>query len=393
MNVKITNGALIASIALLAICFPVRAQKLDWKLGFDYMFDNSEFDSSHGIIDRSGTFHAARLSPELGLVFVSGEESMHHRLMLGVNLYKDLGTLAGPADVLGECTCYYRLDAALSDGDLCFTAGCFPRLVSEGDYHGAFFDETYLFEDNNLDGFLLKYRGRSLYAELALDWMGKHGDASDPARRERFSILSSGKWNFFGPLSLGWTGNFYHFACSVYEKNVVDNHTLFPYLSFSPKVADLDELTLDLGPVLSYQRDRSIDELPLLPWGVEFNQKVSRKGFTLDNRLWWGYDMQPYRFLEEPLLYPGEPVYHLPVSKPFWADCLLLAYRYPIGRLGFVEAGAILHFGQKISETDLDIPVFRGWQQVLAISVNLEKGYRKPQRRRAPRTIGEIFGI
>ena len=389
---SVMNRSLIAVVAALAICLPVRAQKLDWKLGFDYLFDNSEFDSSKGIIDPSGTFHAVRLSPEAGLIFAPGED-VHHRVMLGVNLFKDLGTQAGPEGVLGEVTCYYRMDAALSSGELCFAAGCFPRAISEGDYHGAFFDETYLFEDNNLDGFLLKYRTESLYAELALDWMGKHGDDAEPARRERFSILSSGLWNFCGPLSLGWTGNFYHFACSQYEKNVIDNHTLYPYLHYSPKVYGLDELSVDFGPVLSYQRDRSLDERPVLPWGLECNQKIERKGWLIDNRIWWGYDMQPYRFLGESLLYPGEPVYHLPVSKPFWADCMLLAYRHPFGSSGFIEAGVVLHFGQKVSEPELSIPVFRGWQQVLAINFNLEKGYRKPRRKAAPRTLGELFGI
>ena len=174
---------------------------------------------------------------------------------------------------------------------------------------------------------------------------------------------------------------------------MIDNHTLYPYLHYSPKVYGLDELSVDFGSVLSYQRDRSLDERPVLPWGLECNQKIERKGWVIDNRIWWGYDMQPYRFLGESLLYPGEPVYHLPVSKPFWADCMLLAYRHPFGSSGFIEAGVVLHFGQKVSEPELSIPVFRGWQQVLAINFNLEKGYRKPRRKAAPRTLGELFGI
>lgn len=392
---------IVSLILLLLSAWELKAQKLEWSVDFDYFFDNSEFDRSLNLSESSGTFHAARLTPRIGLYLPKGEK-LSHRIMLGVDLYKDIGTATSMLSLMGEPTLYYHLDARFrNNAEFTAVAGAFPRKFLDGEYYGSFFDEVILFEDNNIEGCLFKYKGDKIFTELALDWMGKLADEQHPERRERFSIISHGMWEFIPNLSFGWTGHFYHFACSKVKKNVIDNHAVFPYLEYTPKISWLDELHFDIGPIISYQRDRSIDKKPIVPLGLQFIQKFSVKGFFLENWLYYGETLQPYYYLDEPDLYVGEAAYRLLTEKPSAIDCLALGYSRQIGDYAKFMVGAAFHFGAPIEYQSQKIGIYRGCQQCISLSFEFgssqmraaQKREKREKRERESINIFDLFGI
>ena len=130
----------------------------------------------------------------------------------------------------------------LGDTDLTLYAGIFPRSRTTGDYSPAFFSDSLVFYDNNLEGVMLQLRRPHASFEVACDWMGQYG----PDRREKFMVFSAGEGEILPFMSLGYAGYLYHFANSYTQKGVVDNILLNPYLnSISPMRSDCNVWTCD----------------------------------------------------------------------------------------------------------------------------------------------------
>lgn len=360
---------LIAESALL------RAQKLEWNVNFDYLFRNYEYDRSGEVYDRSYTLHAVRLTPEFGLL-VKQKDNVYHRLRAGIDIFKEMGEGLAAKDLFKEVVLYYNVEAAFRNGGrFQAVAGSFPRAFSEGDYIGPFFDDDVYFYDNNLEGMFFKYRNRHIYAELGLDWPGMLGDAANPARRERFQVLTSGLWNFAGPFSLGWSGSFYHFACAPDYANVVDNHMLNPWVEWSP-FSFLDELKIAAGGIFTYQCDRVRTDQPVFPMGFYSGQTFKKWGVSIENKVYFGDDLMPYysaSFAGKAYgsdLYLGDLGFHTRLDHPSWADYLNVKYSPKIS--AWLDLAVVLSFRFGEASPDLKTPVFRGWQQGVSLKVNLD---------------------
>ena len=366
------------TIAFLLVAFslPSMAQKLDWNIHYDYLLSNYEYDRSNNIYDDSYTLHAARLSPELGFLVHQGK-SVIHKVRTGIDLFKEMGEPVTLSNVFGEVLLYYNLEAKLDNGgDLEAVAGIFPRYYLEGVYIGPFFDDDLIFYDNNMEGFLVKYRNKRLYAEFGLDWMGKLGTEAEPLRRERFQALCTGLWNFAGDFNLGWAGSFYHFATSPTLPEVVDNHMFNPWVEWNPS-GYFDELKLGAGVLLTYQCDR-IDNMNLkTPMGFYSQQLIGKWHFFIDNHFYYGDDLMPFfstshfgaPYGEE--LYRGDLGFHTLRDHASWADYLTLRYEPRLTKWLNLELFLTFHFGEPSKE--LGCPVFRGWQQAIALHFNLDE--------------------
>lgn len=348
--------------------------ELDWNVDFQYMFNNYEFDASHNDFDRSYTINAAKLSPSGGLL-IRQNESMFHRVMLGLDIYHDMGAGRPLNEDIAGLTAYYSFDGYFGNGGRFQSiAGIYPRTFMEGDWRGPFFDDSVLFTDYNMEGMAFKYRNRTIFADIALDWMGMLGDSANPTRRERFQVLSSGDWNFAGPFHFGWRGSFYHFACSPMSPNVVDNHMLNPYIEWTPDCW-FENASLNLGPVMTYQRDRHNSKEHVCPFGLLSHLKLSKWNFGIDNIFYYGNDLQPLignsynDFVYGRELYFGEECFHTPQSQAFACDQLSIHYSVKLGGIADITAAAIFHFGDQLA----DYPMLRGSQQVVYLHVNLEK--------------------
>ena len=180
-------------VSLILLTLTASAQDKDvkfaWDVDFEMNFDNREFYKS--AFTNSMTIFGARLTPAIGLEYISMDGS-NHKLMAGIDVMKDFGAspvselLAGGEteetltrqsnlDLFRELTLYYRLDKQMGKTGMSLYAGIFPRRNMEGRYSQAFFSDSLKFYDNNLEGLLLKFRRPKAYFEVGCDWMGHFG--------------------------------------------------------------------------------------------------------------------------------------------------------------------------------------------------------------------------
>ncbi|UKI38833.1 MAG: hypothetical protein L6V35_05700 [Alistipes putredinis] len=186
----------IALLLLAMLSMPrVHSQQLLWGVGFDTRFDNREYSGSS--LATSQTLFSSRLSPTIGLEWSKGSS-----IVAGADLRLDFGA-ARQFDTPPQVVMYYNYDSPKYKA----VAGVFPRTKMAGDYSSAFFSDSVRFYDNNIEGFLLQYAGRSGNVELGLDWDGMYSKE----RRESFRIFSAGVGrlgSFYG----GYAFSMYHLA-------------------------------------------------------------------------------------------------------------------------------------------------------------------------------------
>lgn len=281
-----------------------------YDVDFKMNFDNRELYKS--AYSRSMTIFGARVTPSVGLAVCpqSGEE---HKVMIGADIMKDFGGVQ--TRILEELTLYYRMQKDLGDTDLTLYAGIFPRSRTTGDYSQAFFSDSLLFYDNNLEGVMLQVKRPKASFEVACDWLGQYS----PDRREKFMVFSAGEGEILPFMSLGYAGYLYHFANSYTQKGVVDNILLNPYLKLDfADAIGLQRLNVRLGWLQGMQNDRVHGHGYVFPGGGEVDLDVRNWNVGLRNRLFCGTDMMPlYNDKDNtgvkygPELYMGDPFYRV----------------------------------------------------------------------------------
>ena len=368
---RIASSLILLSVSLLA-----GAQKLDWNVRFDYLLRNYEYDRSHNVYDDSYTIHAARLTPEIGLL-VKQNNNVYHRMRVGIDILKDMGEGKQNLDLFREMTFYYNVEAILDNGGRFEAiAGCFPNTFPEGDAIGPYFDDDYVFYNNNLEGVFFKYRNKRIFAEIGLDWPGMFGDTAHPLRRERFQVMGAGTWNFAGDFNFCWTGSFYHYSFAPNLPNVVDNHMCNPWFQWEP-FCFFDDLRLDLGGIFTYQCDRIRGMNPKFPMGLYSRQIIGKWGVAIDNYFYYGDDLMPlmdmsYNGVPYEDLYFGDRGFHTLFDRPSWVDYFHIKYEPELKACPWLSLSVVFSFHLGEPSKILDTPVFRGWQQGVELKVNLE---------------------
>ena len=331
----------------------------EYDADFQYLFDNREFAYSQDAWIPSGTMNTVVFAPTVGFS-VQQDGRVSHRLTAGVEFAHDMGSHVW-GDLPREVLLFYDVHVRTRRGVFEGLAGVFPRRYLEGSYGEAFYSGMYRNTDRNLEGVLLKWRLTRLYAELGCDWMGRYG----PDTRERFQVMSAGRWQATDWLSLGWTGSFYHYACSEKASNVVDNHLLEPWLKldFADKTS-WQELSLQAGALVGYQCDRAAGLNPLIPAGGEARVTVRRWDVALQNTTYLGDDLMPYFHQLEPTgqpyatnLYFGTPCYD------GFFDLLELAWTPTLTRYLNLRLSARAYFNGE---------GFLGWQQIFSLRFSLD---------------------
>lgn len=158
--------------------FQLAAQKFVHDEYLDFYFDNREFDVSGEKYMESETYHSVLLMPEIGLSYKQNKRT-EHRIMAGVGVLHDMGSGEKIGDAFKELSVYYRVKHKISKSrSFEAAAGVFPRHLLGGEYSRAIWSDAQSFYDFNMEGVLLKYSTRRLYAEMGCDWMGKYGAAT-----------------------------------------------------------------------------------------------------------------------------------------------------------------------------------------------------------------------
>ena len=360
---------------LVALALPATAQRqritvvdemtgrnrFSWEYDADFqlIFDNREFAYSNDAFIPSGTMNTVVFAPTVGFS-IRQSRQVHHRLAVGAELAYDLGSQTW-ANLVREPVLFYDAHVQTKRGVFEGLAGIFPRRYMEGAYSEAFFSGMYRNTDRYVEGVLLKWRGERFYTELACDWMGQYGRD----RRERFQVISFGRWAAARWLSLGWTGSFYHYACSELAPEVIDNHLLQPWLKmdFSHRTA-WQELSMQLGALVGYQFARARESHPSFPAGGEMKLTARRWNVGVSNVTYLGGNLIPHFFEHDPNggiygvnLYFGTPLY-----KDFY-NYTEVAWIPQISHYFSLRLAAKFHFTGS---------GFMGWQQQLSLRFNLD---------------------
>lgn len=350
-------------LLLCTLALPAAAQRdrFAWEYDADlqYIFDNREFAYSQDAWIPSGTMNTLVFAPTVGFS-VRQSQRIHHRLSAGVEFAHDMGAKSW-ADLPREALVFYDLHMRTRHGVFEGLAGIFPRRYMEGDYSEAFFSGMYKAYDRNLEGVLLKWHLPGLYAELGCDWMGQYGYD----RRERFQVFSAGSWQATSWLRLGWTGSFYHYACSQLAPNVVDNHLLEPWLKLdASRRTPWQELSLQAGALVGYQCERDRMDQPLIPFGGEVKLTARRWDIALQNTAYWGADLMPLFHRIDPagIMYGTDLYFGTPCYDGFF-DLLELAWMPSLSRYMGIRLAARAYFNQG---------GFLGWQQQFSLRFSLD---------------------
>lgn len=295
---------------------PVR---LAYDAYFQFDFLNREFARTEGLFTHSGTLFTAALTPSVG-VDIRQSDRISHRIMGGIDIARNMGEApVGTQDaklenwgLFHEITLYYRLRARLDNTLITAYAGVFPRRFMQGEYSKAFFSDSLLLRDRNLEGALVTIRRpRSVY-EFGCDWMGMIGTG----RRERFMLFTTGESYLTDWFSLGWALTGYHYACAADYGQVADNILAEPFIKFSlGDVAGIQALTAKLSFLGGMQRLRALGMDFTYPLGGEWKMVVQNWNVGIDNRLYVGTGLMPfYQQKDEAGLLYGSAFY--------WGDSL-----------------------------------------------------------------------
>ena len=154
----------------------MQAQQYRWKVGFDYFFDNQEYERS-SFIDPQ-TMNGIRLRPLGGIAWDS-----LHTVVAGGDLLKIPGTKAAVDKV--ELTLYYQYKTP----NILFQAGAFPRKEVLPNYSDFFFKDSV----NNfmplMRGLFWQIGKERQFFNMWMDWTG-YATATE---RENFYVGFSGK--------------------------------------------------------------------------------------------------------------------------------------------------------------------------------------------------------
>ena len=382
--------SLFAMAALISAAQPKPEFVFD--LGFEYCFDNREFDAGGETFIESSTIHAARLTPAFG-VALPVSDNVTHRILAGIDIFKDMGASPTSEDLQSsvntglfrEMTLWYGLDANLPNSTLKACAGIFPRRFSvfgsfdtpSADMPGRdiptlFISDALRFYDSNIEGILITSSRPGSYYEVSLDWLGLFGSR----RREQFIVQSYGKGSILPWLSAGWVASLHHYANSFEYSGVVDDVTVSPFLSLSLDrlFPCLDRTALTFHYIQGIHQDRR-NSTGLEPaFGGQATLEIRKRNIGVKNEIYYGMGQMPYYDVPGPdglpygsALYRGNPFYRiskgLDWKAPGMYDRLEFYYQPVVAGFLNLRLAACLHFTRN---------GFEGWQQKLCLVVNLD---------------------
>jgi len=250
----------------------IKAQVLEWDVGFFGFVDNREYAAS----DReSATFLGTQLTPEVGLLVDST-----HRIRFGMNLLHEFGTKQFSNKI--SPTVYYNY----TKEDISFYMGAFPRANLTEDFSRALLSDTLTYFRPNHTGMLFKIDKPGLCQNIWIDWVSKQ----TVDQREQFMVGASGKFrieNFF----IAHDALLWHNAL---PKNPTENTHLQDNVAITAQLgidisslSGLDSLTLGVGGILSADRLRGVYEWRGAKGGL-IEAHAAYRSFYLHNILYWG---------------------------------------------------------------------------------------------------------
>ena len=261
----------------LLFSFDLAAQlsKPEWKVDFDFFFDNTEYARSTLTDDQ--TMAGVRLSPELGLSWDNG-----HAIFAGVSGLKGFGS-PNTLDKISPIG-YYRF----SKSQMQFYAGIFLRKELLSNYSDFFFQDSINYYVPTMQGLFWQLGStEASFVNLWLDWNGKE----DPTTHETFfaGISAQKKMNLF---FVDFQSYLFHFANTKPRTpgfNVCDNG--LAQLSTGIKLENrsvLDNFLFSAGVLAGFERERNVENQTHTPLGLVLRLKIEAYRLGIDNKLYIG---------------------------------------------------------------------------------------------------------
>ena len=258
---------LLTVIALAGI-----AQTIEGNINLHSFADNREYANSNRF---SQTIFGARFSPEIGLLIDSA-----HRIRVGFNAIHEFGSPKFTNEI--DPVIYYQYQKKRWD----FYIGSFPRHNLLDDYPRAIFKDTLAYYRPNVEGMLVKLNTGKGHQTVWIDWTSRQTDLD----RETFLFGLSGIYKP-GRFFISHHAMMFHNAgpgISIPGDHIQDNGAAA--LKFGLDLSDrtaLDSLTINAGPVISFERTRSIGDWET-PAGFMLEMHAGYKRFGITNSFYSG---------------------------------------------------------------------------------------------------------
>ncbi len=283
---------------LLGGAITLSAQKLEWNVDFNTIFDNREGDRS---MTDTKTFFQTQLAPEIGVSMFNGE----HRLMGGVVWTQPIGN-----EWYGKRlspTLYYRYKGNVGWS---LALGMFPRTLMHRQLPNYIWSDSINYVQRNIRGFMATYESGNGYFEAVVDWRAMQSTR----QREAFNIIAHGEWQRPDAIFLaGGVAMMNHFALSkhpVEEQHIVDNFIVNPYIGFDfSQHTVLDSLSFRIGALGSLTRNRQFGNNWKTPAGGWLDITLQWRWLEWHNTTYIGGRLYPYYSEFGSLLDQGEPFY------------------------------------------------------------------------------------
>ncbi len=290
----------LLTILLLAVATSLiaTAQRFEWAIDFNTVFDNREGDNK---LTDTRTFFHTQLAPEIGVSLLDGT----HRLMGGVVWTQPIGCEWYGHKV--SPTLYYQYRGPNGWN---LSLGMFPRALLLSPMPEFIWNDSTYYTQHNIRGAAATYQGRNGFFQAVVDWRAMQSET----RREAFNIIANGE--FQRPASIfiaGGLAMMNHFALTRHatpDQHIVDNFIVNAYagIDLSRHVSPLDSLTLRVGPLASITRNRA-DGGWKTPIGARLELLMQWKWLQWHNITYAGGRLFPYYSDFHALLDQGEPYY------------------------------------------------------------------------------------
>lgn len=327
-----------------------------WRFTLD-LYDHFYFDNREFKTDKMGvseTLFGNVLLPTFGLIRDNGDSWT--ALRVGALAKSDMG--------VGEIDWEIPVYLEHHKGNFSMYAGKVHSKYFYGDSPTVFFSDEAKFNNNIIDGIVVRWDSDRYKYLLGCDWMGVSG----PFTRERFLLYTEGRQSILPWLRVGFNAYYYHLACSWYEQNVVDNGLIYPHIDFVFKAFGSVAFDLRIGAFQALQQERRAVGKYVFPLGAYSEQNISWRNFYLQNSIYSGDGLQPYYHFPSPagvnygeLLYPGDHAYGFANTAVY--DRLKMGYSCRIFDGFTLDTYCVLHMLN--SQEDF------GFTQVLSLKLDL----------------------
>ena len=289
------TSRLLTAILTLAVAFVATAQRFDWSISLNTVFDNREGDRQNIAPE---TVFFTKLTPEIGFSLGKGD-----RVAGGIVWIQPIGYDWNGNNV--RPTTYYHHKGSHLSGAL----GLFPRTLLAEEMPSFMWCDSLVYFQDNIRGALLQWHAGRSFAEAYLDWRQRQTES----KRESFSIVAHARWQHGSrPWMAGAYVSMNHLALTKNaptDMHIVDNFLAAPYIGADlAALVPFDRLRIRLGFAATIERNRA-DRIWKTQPGAWLEVLAAWKGFEIKNMTYAGARLQPSYGLFGAMLYQGEPFY------------------------------------------------------------------------------------